>query len=232
MGDLSVERQRKFDSVIVSLVGTFDSTTAARVEETLEEIRSRLGERVIFNLYECEYIDEAGLGRLIDLRKSLQEQQREMELYVRPMSFVAHRTRQLPQTDPPADLAALGEERLAERRAQRLERWRSEKPIPREETEESDSRPASEEGLIPIDFGRVASLAGKDERVVREIWRTYSRLLESGQLESPDEATPEKQLTRDSRTVAHELRLEPGVVQRVIETVSSHLMEVFGEEGD
>lgn len=230
MGDLSVEKQRKFDSVIVSLVGTFDSTTAARVEETLEEIRTRLGERVIINLYECEYIDEAGLGRLIDLKKSLQEQQRKLELYVRPMSFVAHRTRQLPQVDPPAELAALGEERLAERRVERLERWRREKPIPKGEMEEGEGRADVEEGVIPIDFERVASLAGKDERVVRQIWQTYSRMLESGKLEPSPEGTSDKQLALDSRAVAHELRLDPTVVQRVIESVSSHLIEVFGGE--
>lgn len=232
MGDLSIEKRRQFDSVIVSLAGTYDLATVAQVDPTLEELRARHGERVILNLYECEYIDQVGLDRLTDLRKSLQDQRREMELYVRPMSFVAHRTRQLPQVEPPPDVAAFGEERLAGRRASRIERWRREKPIPKDGGTEDGDRIESEEGLIPIDFDRVASLSGKDERVVRQVWQTYSRMLESGRLEPLPDGTPDQQLTLDSRVVAHELRLEPAAVRQVIESVSSHLIEVFGAEDD
>jgi len=165
------------------------------------------------------------------------------------MSYVSYRTRSLPQiAEPPFSIAENGERRLAERRMARLERWRSEKPLPDHfppwvpatpppspaapGPAPAPSEKAPSPPLVPIDFKKVSLLAGKDQRVVQRIWETYTALLDSNRFEEAADGRAETQLTLDSRTVAHHLRLDPKEVRKVIESVSTYLSEVFESEKD
>lgn len=237
MGNLKVELHRDQEMVVVSFVGAYDITNNPEVEAALDHARSISPEGLRLNLYECEYIDPAGVERLLDFCQELREQKRVIEVYVRPMSYTGYRTKGLPQVSVPAPVAERCEEMLAARRADRLRRWRREKPVPSgQPTLESSAGPVlslpevPEAELIPINFQRVASLAGKDERVVRAVWKTYCRLLEEGAFEQAEDGKAETQLEMDSRRVAHELRLDWGVVLKVIDSVNEHLIEAFGGE--
>jgi len=233
MGNLKVELRRDQELILVSLVGAYDITSMPEVEVALERARSTSPEGIRLNLYECEYIDPAGVERLLDYCQELREQRRIVEVYVRPMSFVGLRTKGLPQVPVPTELAERGEEMLAARRSERLRRWRREKPVPSEGPRVSPlPMPIEEiqEDLIPINFQKVASLAGKDERVVRAVWKAYCQLLEAGAFEPAEDGRADTQLQMDARKVAHELRLDWGVVLKVIDSVNKHLVEAFGGE--
>lgn len=239
MGNLKVELHRDQEWVVVSFVGAYDITNIPEVEAALEHARSISPEGIRLNLYECEYIDPAGVEKLLDFSQDLRGQHRTVEVYVRPMSYTSYRTKGLPQVAVPAMVAERGEEMLSARRADRLRRWRREKPVPTgAPTLESTVGPvlplpeSPESDLIPINFQRVASLAGKDERVVRAVWKTYCRLLEEGAFEPAEDGKADSQLEMDSRKVAHTLRLDWGVVHKVIDSVNEHLVEAFGEEGE
>jgi anti-anti-sigma regulatory factor len=233
MGNLKVQIHRDQESIVVSFVGAFDITSMPEVEVALERARTIFPDGMRLNLYECEYIDPAGVERLLDFCQELREQRRQVEVYVRPMSFVGYRTKGLPQVNVPPDLAERSEEILVARRLERLRRWRREKPLPTE-----GARPGPlpapieeiQEELIPINFQQVASLAGKDERVVRAVWKTYCRLLEAGTFEPAEDGKAGTQLEMDARKVAFELRLDSAVVHKVIESVNQHLVETFGGE--
>ncbi len=235
MGNLKVELHRDQELIVVSFVGAYDITCTPEVEPALERARALAQEGIRLNLYECEYIDPAGVERLLDFCQELREQRRLVEVYVRPMSFVGYRTKGLPQVAVPAHIAERGEEMLAARRAERLRRWRREKPIPTETPKTTAPLPVAPEempaDLIPINFQKVASLAGKDERVVRAVWKAYCQLLETGAFEPAEDGKADTQLEMDARRVAHTLRLDWNVVLKVIESVNAHLIEAFGEEG-
>ncbi|MCE7907874.1 MAG: anti-sigma factor antagonist [Candidatus Omnitrophica bacterium COP1] len=232
MGEIKAELHRLDDHLLVTLIGTLDATTLSAVEPVLARLIDNQHEAVILNLYECEYIDSPGLERLNQFWKDLQEHSRALSLYVRPMSYVSLRTRLFSQIPVPPGIAQIGETRLAQRRAERLARWNREKPIP------ADGAPGplpiepqiSETDLIPIDFAQVASLAGKDERVVKDVWQTYCKLLDEGDFEPSQDGSAATQLELDSRRVAHVLRLDWHVVQMIITSVTSHLNDTFGHE--
>ncbi len=233
MGNLKVELRRDQELILVSLVGVLDITSMPEVETALARARTISPEGIRLNLYECEYIDPEGVERLLDFCQELREQRRLVEIYVRPMSFVGYRTKGLPQVPVPASLAERGEEILAARRSERLRRWRREKPVPTEVQEPGPFPMPLEkiqEELIPINFQKVASLAGKDERVVRAVWKAYCQLLEAGAFEPAEDGRAETQLQMDARKVAHELRLDWSVVLKVIDSVNKHLVETFGGE--
>jgi ABC-type transporter Mla MlaB component len=244
MPKLTAEIAREPNSEMLTLTGILDLTTLPQVEPYLAGLANRAVEGIRLNLYECEYIDPAGLRRLLQFGVDLQKSVRPLTVYVRPMSFVAFRTRPLPQASPvPPSIAKAGEERMAERRLARLERWRREKPIldpyppgvPRPSGEIPAAVPSAEAGegtgdVIPIDFRKVSILAEKDERVVQRIWETYSEFLDSGRLKQAEDGLADTQLTLDARFVAKHLRLDPKEVRKVIESVSTYLTEVFGEE--
>ncbi len=247
MAEVIVETNRSASGVILTIAEAFDSTTLSRVDEAITKIIDQHRESVILNLYECEYIDEAALGRLVEFAQILREQGRIYEVYVRPMSFVGFRTQGLPQIPQvPEAFAKRGEERLAERRSRRLEKWQREKPIPvyaaqrPADTDRSDTSSGSdldrggrltgERDLFDIDLKRVSTLAGKDERVIERIWKTYTEFLNEGKFRTAPDGSADTQMTLDANLVAQSLRLDPKVVRRVIESVSTHLMEVFDSE--
>jgi anti-anti-sigma regulatory factor len=233
--------------VILTIAESFDSTTLSRVDEAITKILDHHRESVILNLYECEYIDEAALGRLVEFGHILRDQGRICEVYVRPMSFVGFRTQGLPQVaQVPEAFARIGEERLAERRSERLEKWRKEKPLPvgappemapkvehsstAKGTKQKKDPVGGERDLFDIDLHRVSTLAGKDERVIERIWKTYTEFLNEGKFKTAPDGSADTQMTLDANVVAQSLRLDPKVVRRVIESVSTHLMEVFDSE--
>jgi anti-anti-sigma regulatory factor len=244
MPKLTAETAREPNSEMLTLTGILDATTLHQVEPYLTGLVNRATEGIRLNLYECEYIDPAGLQRLLQFSVDLQKSVRPLTVYVRPMSFVAFRTRPLPQSQPvPPSIAKAGEERMAEKRLARLERWRREKPIadryppgvPRPPGELPVAVPSAETGeeageMVSIDFRQVSILAEKDERVVQRIWETYSEFLDSNLLQQATDGLADTQLTLDARTVASHLRLDPKEVRKVIESVSTYLTEVFGEE--
>lgn len=241
---MAVEIEKTWDgeTLIVSFIGVLDQASMVEVQDSYQAATARHRGDIAVDLYECEYIDPEGVEWVGNIRSSMKEEGRQFELYVRPMSLVAHRTRQLPQapTLPPA-VVERGEQRLSERREARLLKWRVERPLPAESQAAQDGTPVPmmdpeipmEEGdLIPIDFAEVASLSGKDERVVEEVWRKYSELLREGKLEQSKEESSESQIATDSRKVAFELRLDHRVVRKVIEGVSTHIAEVFGVDAE
>ena len=244
MPKLTAEIIREPNAEMLTLTGILDQTTLPQVEPHLTSLTNRVTEGIRLNLYECEYIDLAGLRRLLAFSAALQKSVRPLTVYVRPMSFVAFRTRPLPQLEPvPPSIAKAGEERMAEKRLARLERWRREKPIldpyppgvPKPSEEVSVATPSAQTGedagdMIPIDFRKVSILAEKDERVVQRIWETYSEFLDAGRFEEADDGLADTQLTLDARIVANHLRLDSKEVRKVIESVSTYLTEVFGEE--
>jgi anti-anti-sigma regulatory factor len=237
MGELKIETDRIEDKILLSLIGSLDASNLQEAETAFESALENQRGSVVLNLYECEYVDPPAVQRLLALSGSLQESSRPFEVYARPMSLVAHRLKGFPLVVPvPDEIAERGEERLAARRSARLARWQREKPqpasthTPGSAAFKAGSTGEAEEpsGVIPIDFLKVSSLAGKDERVVREIWRTYCRLLDQGVFEPAPDGSADAQLGLDSRRVAFELRLDPRVVRKVIESVSTHLAEIFG----
>ncbi len=233
MGNLKIELHRDQELVVISFVGALDMTCMPEVEVALEKARTLSPEGIRLNLYECEYIDPSGVERLLDFCQELREQKRIAEVYVRPMSFVGFRTKGLPQVPVPTAIAERGEEMLAARRSERLRRWRREKPLPAEAPIGLPPPLSQEEipaDLIPINFQQVASLAGKDERVVRAIWKAYCQLLETEAFEPAEDGKADTQLELDARQVARELRLDWGVVYKVIKSVNEHLVETFGGE--
>jgi len=248
VSDILIDTRRSAEGVILSIAESFDSTNLGRAEESITKVLDQHRESVWMNLYECEYIDEAAIGRLMEVSQVLREQGRELTVYVRPMSFVAYRTRNLPQAAPvPEAVSKQGERNLAERRTKRLDRWRKEKPIPKftlphgiappPETgaEElvpppGDSVSQGERETFDIDYKRVSALAGKDERVIERIWTTYTQFLNEGRFKSAPDGSADTQMTLDANLIAKELRLDPKVVRQVIESVSTHLMEVFDSE--
>ena len=248
MTEVLIEARRSAEGVLLSIAESFDSTNLGRAEETITKVLDQHREGVTLNLYECEYIDEAALGRLVEMGQTLREQGRNFDVYVRPMSFVAFRTQTLPLVAPvPTEISKQGERNLAERRTQRLEKWRKEKPIPKfmlphgqtppsEAGVEESGRPlgqgvpGGERETFDIDYQRVASLAGKDERVIERIWTTYTKFLNEGKFKTAPDGSADTQMTLDSNLIAKTLRLDPKVVRRVIESVSTHLMEVFDSE--
>lgn len=232
MGEIKVEFYRMDHHLLVTLIGTLDIISLPTVEPVFVRLVDNQHEAVTLNLYECEYLDPIGLERLTQLWRDLQEQSRTLNLYVRPMSLVSFRTKGFNQIPVPPAIAQTGETRLAARRAERIARWSREKPIP---IEGAVSRPITEPQLeeaelIPIDFIRVATLAGKDERVVREVWRTYCRLLDEGNFDPPGDGNAANQLEQDSRRVAHVLRLDWKVARMIISSVTEHLNDTFGQE--
>jgi anti-anti-sigma regulatory factor len=232
MNDLQVNIRREGEGILVSLIGSLDFSTLDSIQGTFERLARDLREKLYLNLYECEFIDGDGINQLVSLNQSLIEQGRSLEIYVRPMSFVAFRTRGLPLVPVPDWLQREGEANLTERRQARLQRWRREKPIPTEASSEGTAGIAGlpPTDLIPIDFPHVAILAGKDERVVQDIWKTYCRLLDEGAFEQASDGNPESQLNLDSRRVAFELRLDWRVVRNVIDAINTHLQNIFGGE--
>jgi anti-anti-sigma regulatory factor len=239
MGEFTIQVSREGYGTLVSVAGTLEAESLPRMNAAFSEVLEKQREGVILNLYECEYIDPDGVGRLARFAHELQDQARSFEIYVRPMSFVSHRLKGLPvAAEAPSHLAMAGEQRLAERRHARLERWHREKPLPASyplpaSAPRPDIPPPSTPGgedFIPIDFRKVANLCGKDERVVRHIWETYRKFLVEGEFEPAPDGLAETQIGMDSKRVARELRLDPKVVLAVIESVSTHLIEVFGGE--
>ncbi len=249
MTEVLIETKRSSDGVVLSIAESLDSTTLNQADEAITKIVDQFRASVVLNLYECEYIDEAAMGRLVEFGQILREQGRTYEVYVRPMSFVAYRTQGLPQVlEVPGGISKEGEERLAERRTQRLEKWRREKPRPKHglpygatipgETEATETatekpvkaKPKGERESFDIDLKRVSALAGKDERVIERIWQTYTQFLNEGKFKNAPDGSADTQLSLDSNVVAKNLRLDPKVVRRVIESVSTHLMEVFDSE--
>ena len=233
MGNLKIELHRDQELIVISFVGALDMTCMPEVEVALEKARTLSPEGIRLNLYECEYIDPSGVERLLDYCQELREQKRIAEVYVRPMSYVGFRTKGLPQVPVPAVVAERGEEILAARRSERLRRWRREKPVPTGEPS-AVSLPLPQEeppaDLIPINFQQVASLAGKDERVVRAVWKAYCQLLEAEAFEPAADGKADTQLELDARQVARELRLDWSVVHKVIKSVNEHLVDTFGGE--
>lgn len=247
---MAVEIRKSSGGLILSITESFDRTTQGEAESVLAKAVDQNRESVILNLYECEYVDDAGLERLQELGMALREQGRGFTIYVRPMSFVAYRTQNLPQhTATPESVATAGEARLAERRARRLEKWRAEKPLPQIAlaTFPSPSGPkphvevlhgdrgkgggsVGEREAFDIDLKRVSTLAGKDERVIERIWATYTEFLNQGKFPVAPDGSADTQMTLDSNMVAKTLRLNPKTVRQVVEAVSTHLMEVFGSE--
>jgi len=247
MSKLNIEIDPAPESVTVTLSGSLEPSTLPRVEETLHHLLDSREDGVNLNLYECEYIDEASLQRLVHFTRQLKERVRPFRLYVRPMSFVAYRSKPLsPSLEIPSAVSERGEKRLAEKRMARLRRWRKEKPIrnphppgvlnppPVPSGTEVEHLPHegghAGEDLVPIDFKRVSLLAEKDERVIRRIWETYSRFLDTGAFSEAPDGEAATQLMMDARTVARELRLNPKDVQKVIESVSTHLMDLLESE--
>lgn len=247
---MAVEIRKSSGGLILSVTESFDRATLVESESVLAQAVDHHRESVILNLYECEYIDDAGLERLQELGMALREQGRGFTIYVRPMSFVAYRSQNLPQhTAAPESIATAGEERLAERRARRLEKWRAEKPLPqialatlptpaapRQPVEASTGERGKgggspgEREAFDIDLKRVSTLAGKDERVIERIWATYTEFLNQGKFPVAPDGSADTQMTLDSNLVAKTLRLNPKTVRQVVEAVSTHLMEVFGSE--
>jgi anti-anti-sigma regulatory factor len=256
MIELSVDIEKGPESVMLTLAGTLDSRNLEALSEALEEVLHGPRDPVTLNLYECEYLDEAALLRILQFQRELREFVRTLTVYVRPMSFVSHRLRQLPlNPEIPQQLADRGEQRLAEKRMARLRRWRKEKPIrnphppgvpqpPQIVAGEESLKPVEVSGpapgpvpvpdsdpdLVPIDFKHVSVLAGKDERVIKRVWETYSRFLDTGRFKEAPDGLADTQLTLDARMVAQALRLDPNEVRKVIESVSTHLMELLDEE--
>lgn len=254
MSELKIETSRVAESLMIAIRGILSAKTLPEAEAELERVLRESRQAIALNLYECEYLDETGLERLMAFTRDLREQVRPFSVYVRPMSFVAFRARALPQSEEvPDSISEAGEQRLAARRIARLDRWRKEKPIPtspppgvagytptladRPTPPVSQSAPqavASSEApapdLVPIDFAKVSVLAGKDERVVQRIWETYRQMLDSGAFQPARDGRADTQLTMDARAVGKELRLDHREVRKVIESVSTHLLEVFGSE--
>lgn len=256
MSELKIETTRVGESLMVTIRGILSAKTLSQAKEELQRVLQDSRQAVALNLYECEYLDETGLEHLMAFTRDLREQVRPFSVYVRPMSFVSFRARSLPQSEEvPESISESGEQHLAARRIARFERWRKEKPIPASPPPgvtgytppvvaaspagPATSPPQPESGsespgqdLAPIDFAKVSVLAGKDERVVQRIWETYRRLLDSGGLPNAPDGRADTQLTMDARTVGKELRLDHREVRKVIESVSTHLLEVFGTDPD
>jgi len=247
MTELTVETARDTAPELVSLAGSLTSTTLPEATDTLNWLKENVAGRICLNLFECEFIDEAALRWLVQFGVALRNQGIPFTVYVRPMSFVAFRTRQLSQSETvPASISEAGERRLAQKRLARLEKWRREKPIPQvlppgvqsaripEERPERVAVSGLEQGsdFVPIDFHKVSILAQKDELIVQRIWETYSEFLNSGRFEAAPDGLADTQLSMDARMVAHQLRLAHKEVRRVIEAVSTYLIEVFGPEDE
>lgn len=255
MSELKIETARVGEAMMLTFQGILSAKTIPEAETELERVLRGSRQAIVLNLYECEYLDEPGLSRLMRFTRDLREQVRPFSVYVRPLSFVAFRARSLPQTEEtPISISELGEQHLAARRIERLERWRKEKPIPTafppgapapvpqpgvpsESGTPTPASPSAEVGvatpaedLVPIDFAKVSVLAGKDERVVQRIWETYRKMLDSGVFPPAPDRRADTQLTMDARAVGKELRLDHREVRKVIESVSTHLLEVFGSD--
>jgi len=246
MPELQVETTREGNYATVAFVGSLEAATLPQSKAILDWLQKTHEGGASINLYECEYIDQKAVERLMEVRKVFHDQARPFVLYVRPMSFVAHRTNELPQAqEVPPSIARAGEGRLAEKRSARLAQWRAEKPIqslgqqkvptpaaPKKRAEKKTpvEQPPADPELIPLDYIRLATLAGKDERVINRILETYSSLLEQGGFSTATDGRGDTQLSLDAKRVAFELRLDPRLVRTVIESINSQISDALSAD--